>query len=138
MNQLAALLLLGVLGNASLGGGDAAVPAQAQNQAQSTVQAPSTEVPDPPPVVQPAIVPPDGPPAGSLSLSQIIAQIESRPDCAFIRDIDWVEGRYEVEYRTRDGRDRVLKIDPRTGRPIYGKPGEGQLPMPRWPQQSVL
>ncbi|WP_300295139.1 hypothetical protein, partial [Ferrovibrio sp.] len=122
MNQLAALLLLGVLGNASLGGGDIAIPAQAQTtqaqttQAQNTVQAPSTEVPDPPPVVQPAIVPPGGPPAGSLSLSQIIAQIESRPDCAFIRDIDWVEGRYEVEYRTRDGRDRVLKIDPRTGR----------------------
>lgn len=129
MNQLAALLLLG-----TLAGGTAAEPAQAQTSAQSPGQtAPAPAAPDPPPVIDPA-----GPPAGSLSLSQIIIQIESRPDMAFIRDIDWRDGRYEIEYRTRDGRDRVLKVDPRTGRPIYGNFGESRLPVPRWPQQSSL
>jgi hypothetical protein len=74
------------------------------------------------------VEPPGGPPAGALSLSQIISQIESRPDFAFIRDIGWGDGRYLVIYRTRDGRDRDLKIDPRTGRPQ-----EGHLPVPHWP-----
>ncbi len=115
MNQLAALLLLGALGS-----GTTALPAQAQT--------PGSTLPPPP-----ALVEPNAPPAGSLSLSQIIIQIESRPDYAFIKEIDWTDGRYEVEYRTRDGRDRTLKIDPRTGRPV-----EGHLPVPRWPQQSAL
>jgi hypothetical protein len=123
MNQLAALLLLG-----SLAGGTAAEPAQAQMPPQTTAPAPERPAPEPPKLVEPG-----GPPAGSLSLSQIIIQIESRPDHAFIRDIDWKDGRYEIEYRTRDGRDRVLKVDPRTGRPV-----EGRLPVPRWPQQSSL
>lgn len=127
MNQLAALLLLG-----TLAGGTAAEPAQAQMPPQVPPQtaAPAPERPAPEP---PKLVEPDGPPAGSLSLSQIIIQIESRPDHAFIKDIDWEDGRYEIEYRTRDGRDRVLKVDPRTGRPV-----EGSLPVPRWPQQSSL
>lgn len=127
MNQLAALLLLG-----TLAGGTAAEPAQAQMPPQMPPQtaAPAPERPAPEP---PKLVEPDGPPAGSLSLSQIIIQIESRPDHAFIKDIDWEDGRYEIEYRTRDGRDRVLKVDPRTGRPV-----EGSLPVPRWPQQSSL
>ncbi|WP_374301709.1 PepSY domain-containing protein [Ferrovibrio sp.] len=122
MNQLAALLLLG-----SLAGGTAAEPAQAQ---MPTPAAPAAETPATEP---PKLVEPEGPPAGSLSLSQIIIQIESRPDYAFIKDIDWRDGRYEVEYRTRDGRDRNLKIDPRTGRAV-----QGHLPVPRWPQQSAL
>lgn len=134
MNQLVALLLLG-----GLAGGTAAEPAQAQTPAQTTAPAAEIPAPETPKRVEtPNLVEPDGPPAGSLSLSQIIIQIESRPDYAFIRDIDWENGRYEIEYRTRDGRDRVLKVDPRTGLPIYGNSGEGRLPVPRWPQQSSL
>lgn len=125
MNQLAALLLLG-----SLAGGTTALPAQAQTPTQTPVPAPVEAPPAPEP---PALIEPSGPPAGSLSLSQIIIQIESRPDYAFIKDIDWRDGCYEVEYRTRDGRDRNLKIDPRTGRAVHG-----HLPVPRWPQQSAL
>ncbi|MFN4311610.1 MAG: hypothetical protein ACK4FK_13580 [Ferrovibrio sp.] len=133
MNQLAALLLLG-----ALGGGTVAQPVQAQTPAPLAPAA-QTPAPEPPKLAEPPnLDEPDGPPAGSLSLSQIIIQIESRPDMAFIRDIDWQDGRYEIEYRTRDGRDRVLKIDPRTGRPIYGNSGEGSLPVPRWPQQGSL
>lgn len=145
MNNLAALILLGALTGT-------AVPANAMEpvrgdpppgsstgllQVQSsggslssgpTSQAPSTQsnvTGDPSAQVEP----PGGPPAGALSLSQIITQIESRPDFAFIKDIDWDDGRYEVQYRTRDGRDRNLKVDPRTGRPV-----EGALPVVHWPK----
>lgn len=140
MNNLAALILLGALSST-------AVPARAMEPVQGSVPAgptagilrvqsqPAVRDLAPPPsqsnvTGDPAaqIEPAGGPPAGALSLSQIITQIESRPDFAFIKDIDWEDGRYEVQYRTRDGRDRDLKIDPRTGRPV-----EGRLPVPHWP-----
>lgn len=145
MNNLAALILLGALTSTS-------VPAHAMEpvrgdppptsggrtgilQVQSSPSAPSSSSQSPSsqsnvtgdPAMQ--VEPPGGPPAGALSLSQIITQIESRPDFAFIKDIDWEEGRYVVQYRTRDGRDRGLKIDPRTGRPV-----EGALPVVHWPK----
>lgn len=145
MNHLAALILLGALSGAASPAAalepargepppdpgaragmvqvQAAPGASGQDGSQSNVTA------DPAKQIEPQIEPPGGPPVGALSLSQIIAQIESRPDFAFIRDIDWDDGRYEVEYRTRDGRDRVLKVDPRTGRPV-----EGALPVVHWPK----
>jgi hypothetical protein len=137
MNNLAALILFGMLagaatpasaieparGGPSPGGGPSAGITQAQGSTSSPSQ--SNVTADPAQQVEP----PGGPPAGALSLSQIITQIESRPDFAFIKDIDWEDGRYEVEYRTRDGRDRNLKVDPRTGRPV-----EGALPMVHWPR----
>lgn len=141
MNNLAALLLLGALTST-------AVPAQAMEPVSQPAvpqsgggpaypQSQNIAAPQPPRASQsgveadPAaqVEPPGGPPAGALSLSQIIAQIESRPDYAYIKDIEWEDGRYEVVYRTRDGRDRDLKIDPRTGRPQ-----EGRLPAPQWPK----
>lgn len=137
MNNLAALILFGMLtgvaapapaieparGGPSPGGGPSAGITQAQGATNSSSQ--SNVTADPAQQVEPA----GGPPAGALSLSQIITQIESRPDFAFIKDIDWEDGRYEVEYRTRDGRDRNLKVDPRTGRPV-----EGALPTVHWPK----
>jgi hypothetical protein len=148
MNNLATLILLGLLTGA-------AAPAAAlepmrgapppdhgpqagivQTQGGSAAQAPSTSGSQSPGsqsnvMADPAqqIEPEGGPPVGALSLSQIITQIESRPDFAFIREIDWDDGRYDVQYRTRDGRDRNLKVDPRTGRPV-----EGALPMVQWPK----
>lgn len=142
MNNLAALLLFGALGTTAVparalepvaqpSGGNAPIT-YTQNQTAPL----STPGVSPPPArsqsnveADPAtqVEPPGGPPAGALSLSQIISQIESRPDCAYIKDIDWEDGRYQVVYRTRDGRDRDLKIDPRTGRPQ-----EGSLPLPQW------
>lgn len=137
MNNLAALILFGMLtgvaapapaieparGGPSPDGGPSASITQAQGATNSSSQSNITA--DPAQQVEPA----GGPPAGALSLSQIITQIESRPDFAFIKDIDWEDGRYEVEYRTRDGRDRNLKVDPRTGRPV-----EGALPTVHWPK----
>jgi len=141
MNNLAAILLLGALtgaaapasaieparGGPSPGGGPSAGIVQSQGTPHSS-QTPSSQsnvMADPAQQVEPE----GGPPVGALSLSQIITQIESRPDFAFIKDIAWEDGRYEVEYRTRDGRDRNLKVDPRTGRPV-----EGALPTVHWPK----
>ena len=60
------------------------------------------------------------------------------PDVAKREDGGDGEGNRRGNDGTRDGRDRVLKVDPRTGLPIYGNSGEGRLPVPRWPQQSSL
>jgi hypothetical protein len=143
MNNLATLILLGLLTGT-------AAPASAlepmrgapppdhgpragivQTQGGPGAQAPSTPGSQSNVMADPAqqIEPEGGPPVGALSLSQIITQIESRPDFAFIKEIDWDDGRYDVQYRTRDGRDRNLKVDPRTGRPV-----EGALPMVQWPR----
>lgn len=138
MNHLAALLLLGALSGAAAPA-TALEPARGEPppgpaaragivQMQGAPSSPQA-VPQAVPQAEPQAEPPGGPPAGALSLSQIITQIESRPDFAFIKDIDWDDGRYEVEYRTRDGRDRTLKVDPRTGRPV-----EGALPTVHWPK----
>jgi len=94
MNSLASLLLIALLAGA-------AAPVHAQ---ASRAQLPN-ELPGAPPV-------------GSLSLSQIIIKIEGEPDFAYIDEIDWDhdDGLYEIEYRTRDGGKREMKIDPRTGK----------------------
>ncbi|MEK9969067.1 MAG: hypothetical protein VW600_08010 [Ferrovibrio sp.] len=148
MNNLATLILLGALTGVTSPAA-AMEPVQGSDpppgtaagivQTQSpTSQSPASQSPTSQSNVtgNPAdqVEPPGGPPAGALSLSQIITQIESRPDFAYIRDIDWDAGRYLVQYRTRDGRDRALKIDPRTGRPVYGKDSEGALPVVHWPK----
>jgi hypothetical protein len=136
MNTLATLLLLGALGAASPAAAlepmrgappppDGPRPGVVQSQAVPTPGSQSNVMADPAQQIEPE----GGPPPGALSLSQIITQIESRPDFAFIKDIDWDDGRYDVQYRTRDGRDRTLKVDPRTGRPV-----EGALPTVHWPK----
>lgn len=141
MNNLAALLLLGALSGAAApaaalepargepppgpGARAGIVQTQAAPGASGHDGSQSNVTADPAKQIEPE----GGPPVGALSLSQIIAQIESRPDFAFIKDIDWDDGRYDVQYRTRDGRDRNLKVDPRTGRPV-----EGALPMVQWPR----
>lgn len=56
-----------------------------------------------------------GPPEGSRPLSQIIAQIEKRGDVAYIKEVEFDDGVYKVEYRNREGKEREIKIDPRTG-----------------------
>jgi len=142
MNSLATLLLLGALtGVASPAAAMEPAPMQTERgepppgNAAGIVQmqgAPSSATPSD--VTADPADAQGGPPSGALSLSQIITQIESRPDFAYIKDVDWDDGRYLVQYRTRDGRDRDLKIDPRTGRPIYGKGTEGRLPMVHWPK----
>lgn len=55
------------------------------------------------------------PPADAVALSKIIAKLEQQADFAHIKEIDWDDGLYEVEYRTKDGGSREVKLDPRTG-----------------------
>lgn len=58
----------------------------------------------------------DGPPPeGFLPLSGIVAELEQRPDFAYVEEIELDDGYWEVEYRTRDGRERKIEIDPLTG-----------------------
>lgn len=57
------------------------------------------------------------PPANAMPLSQIIAKVEQSADFGHMKEIEWDDGLYEVEYRTKDGGTRELKLDPRTGEP---------------------
>lgn len=92
MNTLASLLVIAMLAGA-------AAPVRAQ---ASMAQTPDDV--------------PGAPPVGSLSLSQIIIKVEGEPDFAYIDEVDWEDGLYEIAYRTRDGSKREMKIDPRTGK----------------------
>jgi uncharacterized membrane protein YkoI len=60
------------------------------------------------------------PPADNApKLSQIAATIEAElgADLHYIESIEWDDdGYWEVEYRTRDGREIEIDVDPMTGR----------------------
>lgn len=56
----------------------------------------------------------DTPPPNAKPLSVIIKQLE---DTGYtVRDIEFDDGRYEVEARDKEGRERELKADPVTGK----------------------
>lgn len=52
------------------------------------------------------------PASGARPLSQILAEIEAKPDFRYFEDIEWDDGRYEIEYRTRNGGTREIEVDP--------------------------
>ena len=57
------------------------------------------------------------PPADAQPLSRIVATVEANvSDLAFIEDVSWDDdGYWEVEYRTTDGREVEIKVDPVSG-----------------------
>jgi hypothetical protein len=55
------------------------------------------------------------PPEGSRPLSGILAEVEKRADFAYVEDVEYDDGAYKIEYRTKDGVERKLYIDPKTG-----------------------
>jgi hypothetical protein len=56
------------------------------------------------------------PPTDALPLSQIIQTLEQRGDVAYFGDIEWEDdGYWEIEYITRDGQKREVKVDPVSG-----------------------
>jgi uncharacterized membrane protein YkoI len=58
----------------------------------------------------------DAPPQNAQPLSQLLATIEQNGDVAYSEDVDWDDnGYYEVEYRTRSGNEREIKVDPVSG-----------------------
>lgn len=63
----------------------------------------------------PGLADQDRPPAGSLPASEVLRQLEQRPDYASLHEMEWDDdGYWEVEYRTLDGGLRKLRIEPRT------------------------
>jgi hypothetical protein len=57
----------------------------------------------------------DRPPEGSIPLSTIIAQIESEPGFAYIDEIEFDDGAWEIEYYRADGAKVSVDIDPVNG-----------------------
>lgn len=55
--------------------------------------------------------------AGGLPLSEIVAGIEAQADFASFESVDWDDGHWEIEYRTVDGSEVEVEIDPATGEP---------------------
>lgn len=58
----------------------------------------------------------DKPPQNSRPLSQLLQQIETRPDFAYIKDIEWDDDHYNVEYVTKEDDEVELNVDPATGK----------------------
>lgn len=56
------------------------------------------------------------PPDGSKPLSDILAQVEQRPDFRYVDEAEFEHGSYKVEYYTKDGVRHKIYIDPATGK----------------------
>ena len=46
----------------------------------------------------------------------MLQQVESRPDFAYIKDIEWDDDTYQIEYQTKEGDEEEIEIDPATGK----------------------
>lgn len=60
------------------------------------------------------------PPQGAMKLSAVIAALEARvgDSLAYVDDVSWDDdGYWEVEYRSADGAETEVKLDPMTGEP---------------------
>jgi len=55
------------------------------------------------------------PPANAKPLSEIARTIEQRADFQAFEGIEFEHGSYEVEYYTKDGKEKKLHIDPVSG-----------------------
>lgn len=55
--------------------------------------------------------------ADGVPLSEILTKIEAQADFASFEGVDWDDGHWEVEYRTADGSEVEVEIDPTTGEP---------------------
>ena len=55
------------------------------------------------------------PPQGSKPLSELLVQIEERADSQYFEEVEFEGGLYEIEYDTKDGEERKLRIDAVTG-----------------------
>lgn len=144
MNAVAALLVLAALGGPTQPGqtqraevGPRVLLAQAGTPPPGPMSPPSVGAPAPTPKIDNL---PEGPPLGSLSLSQLMLKVEGEPEFAYVREVDWRDGRYAVTYVTRDGQSHERMIDPRTGRASQtgaggttqedsGNTGEGRGPV---------
>jgi len=58
------------------------------------------------------------PPKDAQPLSKILQQVENRSDFAYMDEVEWDHGVYEVEYYTTSGAEVEIKIDPVTGKQV--------------------
>lgn len=66
----------------------------------------------------PALADEDRPPPGSLAASEVLRQVEQRPDFASLHKMEWDDdGYWEIEYVMHEGGKRTIRLDPRTGAP---------------------
>ncbi|WP_410218744.1 PepSY domain-containing protein [Paracoccus sp. (in: a-proteobacteria)] len=68
-----------------------------------------------------ALIAQDMPPADSMPLSEILARIETDlgEELAHFEEVDWDDdGYYNVEYRTANGSDAEMRVDPVTGKAV--------------------
>jgi hypothetical protein len=57
------------------------------------------------------------PPEGSKPLTEILRPIEARSDFAYFEEVELEQGKYKIEYFTKDGSKQKIELDPLTGAP---------------------
>ncbi|HLS67958.1 MAG TPA: PepSY domain-containing protein [Kiloniellales bacterium] len=62
----------------------------------------------------PAFANDDPPPSDAMPLSEILQSIEQESGFSHFEDIEWDDGRWEIEYRAND-RQVEVKVDPVSG-----------------------
>ena len=75
-------------------------------------------------------VAPEAPPANAVKLSEIIGKVETRPEFAFIDQISYSGGIYQIVFYMRDGAEVRMEYDVRTGSPIVPKATPSTSPTP--------
>ena len=60
------------------------------------------------------------PSEGSKPLTEILRPIETRPDFAYFEEVE--DGKYKIEYYTKDGSKQKIEVDPLTGTPSQPAP----------------
>jgi hypothetical protein len=55
------------------------------------------------------------PPEGSKPLTEILRPIEARSDFAYFEEVELEDGKYKIEYFTKDGSKQKIEVDPLTG-----------------------
>ncbi|GGD29149.1 PepSY domain-containing protein [Aureimonas glaciei] len=66
-------------------------------------------------------VAPEAPPVDAIRLSEVVGKVEARPEFAFIDQIDYSDGVYQVVFYMKDGAEVRIEYDVRTGEPIVPK-----------------
>jgi hypothetical protein len=62
------------------------------------------------------------PPEGSKPLTEILRPIEARSDFAYFEEVELENGKYKIEYFTKDGSKQKIEVDPLTGTPSQPAP----------------
>ena len=55
------------------------------------------------------------PPQGSKPLTEILRPIEARSDFGYFEEVELEDGKYKIEYFTKDGSKQKIEVDPLTG-----------------------